>query len=155
MDRLNALEAGADAKLVVVDSRGVLVGDAHVVNSSVTATIDLPGFPLFRVFVKEDSIIAGGGRLYYESSDCSGQPWTGSGDFPFPFPFYNRNDPSLPVHIPDMTTTPTLILVRSALDRDDGCISTTRTDLFRPAIPVFVLQEKFTPPFRVVTRGSL
>jgi len=155
IQRVQTLEAESDRTFIFVDAVGTLVGDViELGNGGGEVLIDREGFPLFRLLINRDRIPGNGGRLYFESSDCSGTPFMSQITFPLPLSFVDDLDPSFPVHIPDLAATPISMTSGSARDTDDGCISDVRTDMRVPAIPVFAWGDEFTPRFRVVTRGE-
>jgi hypothetical protein len=61
-----------------------------------------------------------------------------------------------PIYVTDPAAIPVATTVRSQLlQHDNSCRSGSWPPLnVLPAIPVFVWQDEFTPPFKVITRGE-
>ena len=71
--------------------------------------------------------------------------------------FIHLLEPGSPVFVGDLSAT-ALITYRSQIDNysenNSLCDQFSSTEQLVPAIPVFVWQDEFTPPFRVITRGQ-
>ncbi len=153
------IEAELDLQPVAVDANGHRVGTVvtHMgVNPGVV--LDIAGFELFRVTVKRDRVSSpGGNELHFESEDCTGPPlmihWS---DRLVPLPFIDETRDDIPIHLPDPDSTSAFqTITHSTFNPKLGCGSSSDSvRTFVPAVPVFVWQDEFTPPFRVVTRGE-
>jgi hypothetical protein len=157
------LEAYLDQVPVVIDANGVMVGHRVstrlVSNQSLEGTIVSFGFAnglSFEAHVTRSGLKSlGSVDLWFESTDCSGPA------FMYPSSLLGAafvpEDPgnaSLAVHVPSPDAQIQTTTMRSFLWPDFRCYSHNSPHAVVPAIPVFVWQTEFTPPFRLTTLGE-
>ena len=95
--------------------------------------------------------------LFFETSDCSGTPYIViNPTLLFRKAWIHQSMSDKPIYVTDPDATPVARTVLSELSQTQPCRTTSAPPLnVLPAIPVFVWQDEFTPPFEVITRGEL
>lgn len=159
--RIGALEAESDSQPVVVDSSGTRVGTVLTsTGANAIVVIDEVDTELFSVRVSRDRLLPNGepSFLLFGSPDCTGPPLLlPQPDSISPRPFIHLNRSDLPIYIPDRSPSSQVVVdVMSFIheNNDDCNFQNDPGLLVVPAVSVFIWQNEFTPPFRVVTRGE-
>ena len=156
--QLGLVQAESDRELVVIDSNGVQVGSQVTsLGSTPYVLFDVEGVPLFEVRVQKNNLTGqSGDDLFFESSNCSGQPFMVINvTFLVQHTWVSPIESNQPIFVPDQSVSSTTRTMFSRLDQDDSCnLGTWSLSNLLPALPVFVWQDEFTPPFRVITRGE-
>lgn len=158
IERMEAVEAELDAGLIVIDANGVQVGSLVTsLGSRADVSFDIEGFPLFQVSVRRNDMTGfSGDDLFFESTNCSGPPlMVINTTFIQQYSWVHTIQLNQPIHVPNVETPSISRTIRSRFGQNDICRSGTwALSNLVPAIPVFVWQDEFTPPFRIVTRGE-
>ncbi len=73
-----------------------------------------------------------------------------------PRPFIHLNRSDLPIYIPDRSPSSQVVVdLMSFIHENGDCTPQNQpATVVVPAVPVFIWQDQFTPPFRVITRGE-
>lgn len=140
----------SSSSAAVYGANGNKVGD--VIGTSIASMVVTfeAGRNLFALSVGKDEI--GGqldGTFRYESTDCSGTPFT---YYPEPgriFPFVVISAPGRTVYLPDQNATPYFFHYGSTRDENGLCQASSDVWTGVPAIPLVDLNTLFTPPFHV------
>jgi hypothetical protein len=145
---------------VVVDSAGKRVG-TRVLDVTegppLDVLFDLAGFPLFAAPVVVSPLVSEFiqlGQVQFQSFDCSGTGFLKREVFPQNL-FIPRAGSGVPVYVAESSDPGAILTVNSGLDSEGNCDIGTETLPYIAAVPVFIWDEEFTPPFEVVTLGDL
>jgi hypothetical protein len=140
----------------VLDARGTDVGKLVGTNELFMAKVAFEvGGNVFVLEVFRDWFQGNAGDIFFESSDCTGQPFLGgSGPSVSPLPLVTVREPGSTVYIPMSGAATESITVGSRLQSPDftpGCHEEPASFTFSvvPAIPLIDLSQSFTPPFHV------
>ena len=83
----DSLQAQMDRLPIVVDGAGEILGDVvdgtgagPVSWTGASVLFDLPGLPLFSLWVVPEGLTTYGVTLWFESEDCTGQAWIEAAD---------------------------------------------------------------------------
>ena len=149
--------AELDAQPVVIDANGVEVGEVVGVPGGASGAVvlmDVEGFPLFVLRQSPDGLLGTTGGASFQSNDCSGaafiEPRNPMKSFPSVF---HAKDTGRTYLTSDSEITPTQ--AGSHLNSNGICSERSSLVNVAPAIRVPEMEDLFTPPFEVVTRGDL
>ena len=157
-----SLRAESDMEPVVIDANGNRVGTVitqHTGGGNPNVMFDLDGFDLFSIYVRPNRLEGqNAAKLRFESDDCSGVPlMRPRGEtFTAPRAFVHEVRNDLPIFLDDRNPANAFEVLTGSFmgEGSSSCIPANNTYTVAPAIPLFVWQDEFTPPFKVVTLGK-
>lgn len=161
LERLDLIQARLDFEPVLVDANGKEVGTRVTSLESTRPSVmfELEGLPLFVLSVHPNDLrSSNGGDLFFQTTNCTGPAFFSQNpDEIMPYVWIQRNLTGFPVYVanPDPGAYSQVTVNSRLAQFETACRLDTRTISLAPAIPAFVWQDEFTPPFRVVTRREL
>lgn len=136
-------------QLVVLDGDNEVVGPVIALNDAFTPAVafEVDG-KLAVLQVRRDGFFGLGGDLFFESSDCTGQPLLSPATVAEIIPKGTIRPPGSTVYIPNMIDKPVNTTTNSRLFENGSCDQRTSGGDWIRALQLVDLDERFTPPFR-------
>jgi hypothetical protein len=161
---VNQLQAILGDQPVAVDANGTVIGAAlghapiyqsdrevWITESAHTFSVSLG---LTRVATSAGADLAL--RVYFLEPDCAGPAYFPVRESRIDVSVVVPIDTSLPLLLEDIDAEPFTDVALSETDElGFSCNDSSRSLQLLPAIPLFIWDDRFTPPYRIVPRGSI